>query len=698
MDAEIFVPELVVEQDLCPHQDYVYLSIPTLEESKKIVEFRSKILQLFEELKQDLTLALALEQHPSYAQPLEQLEWIYTNLKCYSATLIFLNGIGKQISPDHLQVIGDPNFKIPELNYEWMEEVLQFYLFLAPATFLGFEEHQEHLKNKLKRYSALEKRQISFRHSHRIQSFLGTSLSKLKSVEQIVSFEHQTLGKNLRLVVLTDFIRKEYLHPAGHLPLTKMGALPIFEQLRRSQEKTIKLGVLTGSVVILPQAAFPALERFALAAGILTIAATPLAYDASYLQIQFTEQLKHALVHLVTQVFQAGEIEVLIGTKSLLGEGWDAPCINTLVLATSVGSFVSSNQMRGRAIRVQAGNTAKTGNIWHLACLDATDAQGGNDMEMLRRRFKSFVGVSLKEEITLENGLGRLNLPTGSLTADQINSSNDQMLAFAAQRHQLQERWQQALAKGLSLVEEIKIPFPETRRSYQASKSLFYNRTIAYLLAELISMILAFGNGALQGLGRSARHIRTTTDLFFYLAFIGVIGMLFFGRQLYTTARLYVKYRDISEDFRQIGEALLQSLAKAGVLQTEVAKLNVVSSVDAHGNIYCHLNGGTTFERSYFIKALREMIGPVGNPRYVIIRKNSFMKFLLQKDYHSVPEVIGKNKTLAEFLENQWRNLVGHCELVFTRNLEGRKLLLKARLHSLASEFEDKTEQVNKWR
>lgn len=697
VDAEIFVPELVVEQDLCPHQDYVYFSTPTPEESKKILEFRTLIAQLFGELKQDQTLAQALEQHPIYRRPLEQLDWIYANLKYYSSILIFLQAAGKTISPAHVEVIGDPAFVIPELTYEWLEDVLHFYLFKDPANFMAFEEHQEHLKNKLRRFGTLEKKQINFRHSRKTHTSLGSSLSKLNSVEEIVSFEHQALGPDLRLVVLTDYIRKEFLHPEGHLqPLNKTGALPIFEKLRRSQDNKAKLGVLTGSVVILPQTALPALERLAAAEGITGITSTP--FDPTYVLIHLSEQLKHALVHLVTQVFQEGQVEVLIGTKALLGEGWDAPCINTLVLATFVGSFVSSNQMRGRAIRTQAGNPHKTGNIWHLACLDATDAQGGHDITMLKRRFKSFVGVSLREEATLKNGIARLNLPTVFMDTDQIKASNAQMLTFAGQRAQLQARWQEALSKGTSLVEEMKIPFPDERRSYQASKSLYYNRTLAYLLAELVCTLAAFSNGVLQGLGRSARHIRNSSDLLFFLSIMGVVGMLFFGRQIYTTARLYVKFRDISKDFRQIGEALLQTLVKANVVQTEVSKLRVVSSVDTVGAVYCHLEGGTTFERSYFIKALKEMIGPVDNPRYVLVRKSSFLKFFLQKDYHSVPEVIGKNKALAEFMEHQWQTLVGRCTLIFTRHPEGRKLLLKARLHSLASAFEDKTEQVNKWR
>ncbi|MFC6997007.1 DEAD/DEAH box helicase family protein [Rufibacter roseus] len=698
VDAEIFVPELVAEGDLCPHQDFVFFSAPTIEEKKKILDFRSKVQKLFEELQQDETLIEALTQHPIMQQPLEQLEWIYTNLKTYSATLIFLHAVGREISPTHLEVIGDAEYAVPGLNYEWMEEVLCFYLFKDPAAFLQYEEHQEHLQNKLKRYSALENRQLSLRHSRKVHTSLGSSLSKLQSIEKIVAHEHALLQENLRLVILTDYIRKELLHPQGHVqPLNKMGAMPVFEQLRRHSPSPYKMGVLTGSVVILPTAALPQLQKLSLAEGVETLTSSPLLYDPSFTVIQQTAQVKHVLVHLITQLFQAGEIEILIGTKSLLGEGWDAPCINSLILASFVGSFVSSNQMRGRAIRAQAGNAAKTGNIWHLVCLDPTDTRGGGDIDLLKRRFKGFVGISFHEEITLENGTARLNLPDQFTGPDHLKAINAHMLSCAQQRHTLLERWNQALEKGATLVEEIKIPF-QKERNYKADKRLYFDKTIKYAVGELFFGLVMLSEWLLGYFARAVRSIRSLQDLYYlFFAFLG-LGMVFCGRQIYLTLRVYLKYRDIAKDFQPIGEALLVSLSKAGLLQTPLSQLQVLSYVDEYGAVYCHLQGGTTFERSYFIKALSEMVGPIDNPRYVMLRQNKFLKILLQKDYHSVPEAIGRNKALAEFLAQEWRQKVGDCELIFTRNLEGRKLLLKARMHSLASEFEDKTEQLNQWR
>jgi hypothetical protein len=75
---------------------------------------------------------------------------------------------------------------------------------------------------------------------------------------------------------------------------------------------------------------------------------SPLAHDSSFSSVELCGEYLRGSVRLITSVFAQGGITVLIGTKSLLGEGWDAPCINTLVLASFVGSFMLSNQMRGR--------------------------------------------------------------------------------------------------------------------------------------------------------------------------------------------------------------------------------------------------------------------------------------------------------------------------------------------------------------
>lgn len=700
VDAEISVPELVEEGDLCPHQDYVFFSIPTREEQDGIVSFRNGIERLFKELKQDTVLVKAIESHAIWQNPLRNLDWIYNNLPMYSACLIFLKGVGKQIPENNLQVIGDSDLQIPVLDYGWMETLLDFYLFKDHERFASYEEHRQMLENKLKRYGAVERKQINLSWNKRITGLLTSSISKLNGIKRIVDFEYDKLQKDLRLVVLSDFIRKEFL-VSGHennLEINKIGVMPIFEKLRRENHSGKKIGVLTGSMVIIPQSAYNAFQEEAARQGISQFTASHLPYDPAYLLVHSAGQLKHDIVHIVTQIFQMGQIQVLIGTKSLLGEGWDAPAINTLILASFVGSFVLSNQMRGRAIRSQQGYAAKTGNIWHMVCLDSTSADGGDDLLLLKRRFRSFVGVSFRDEPSIENGAGRLNLPENLWQQGQIEMINTDMFALAADRQSLLQRWQIALKSGSSLVEEIKIPF-SSPRTYKSVKTLYLHKTISNLLASLGFAMVTYLEVFFDAIARGGRHIRNFEDLVVFLVVLTAGGAVVFGRLALKTLRLYVRYRDISKDIQQIGEALLRSLLKEGSIHSPVADLKVEASMDAMGSVYCHLEGGTTYEKSVFIQALEEIVSPIVNPRYVIIRKSSLLKLVRQKDYHAVPEILGRNKNLAEYFNNQWRSLVGNCELVYTRTLQGRQLLLKSRVKALSAQFEPRQiEHVNKWR
>lgn len=699
VDTEISVPELVIEGDLCPHQDYIYFTFPTEKENQTIIDYRQKIDKLFQEIKNDATIIKAIETHPIWRNPMEELDWIYKNLACYSACLIFLNANGKEIPETHLEIIGDTKLQIPALSHEWIEILLDFYLYEGKEYFQEFEEHQTVLENRLRRHGVIERRQVKFSQNKRVTGILTSSISKLNGISEIADFEYKQLGKDLRLVILTDFIRKEFFINAedNTLELNKIGVIPIFEKLRRENKENKKIGVLTGSLIIIPSSAYQAFENIAAKNGVTEFNSDRVSFDSNYVLINQSGQIKHEIVHIVTQLFQCGEIEILIGTKSLLGEGWDAPAINSLILASFVGSFVLSNQMRGRAIRTENGNQNKTGNIWHLVCIDSTLPAGGDDFNLLKRRFRSFAGVSFRKEPGIENGIGRMNLTENIHDKEEAEKKNIEMFALAGDRESLKQRWEVALATGVHLAEEIKIPFQE-EKDYRTVKSLYLNKTIAYLFATLFSGLLGFGLGSLQSLGRAARSIKTTKDLYIFAAIFGIIGIAFFGRLTYKALKLFLKYRDISKDIQKIGDALLNSLIKAGAIDTAGTKLKVEASVNNQGAVFCHLEGGTTFEKSSFINALHEIIAPVDNPRYVIIRKNKLMFLIRQKDYHSVPELIGQNKNLAEYFKSQWEQLVGACDLVFTRTIEGRKLLLKSRVKSLAAQFEDNVEHINKWR
>jgi hypothetical protein len=139
-----------------------------------------------------------------------------------------------------------------------------------------------------------------------------------------------------------------------------------------------------------------------------------------------------------------------------LGEGWDAPSVNSLILASFVGSYMLSNQMRGRAIRTQDGNPAKTANIWHLVCQEEAAKQPNEDMETLSRRFKSFVGVSFTSN-RIESGPGRLGLGEPPYTKPRMDHINAVMTQRACDRAKLIADWERALdaSRDGDMVEQV---------------------------------------------------------------------------------------------------------------------------------------------------------------------------------------------------------------------------------------------------
>ncbi len=180
----------------------------------------------------------------------------------------------------------------------------------------------------------------------KLEKMLINSRGKLDSILQIAACEHASLGENLRMLILTDYIRQEYRNAIGNpdRELLSTGVLSIFELLRRKGAGW-RLGVLCGTWIILPDTAvdafceeagsecsgyFPAFRRLRGADG----------EEVGYSELALKEK-KDICIRAMTRVFERGYIQILTGTRSLLGEGWDSPCINSLVLASYVGSYVA---------------------------------------------------------------------------------------------------------------------------------------------------------------------------------------------------------------------------------------------------------------------------------------------------------------------------------------------------------------------
>lgn len=176
------------------------------------------------------------------------------NIGFYSAVLIFLNSHKIKISKDHLAIIGNEGKNLPNFDKEWAEVILNYILFEDQKYFVEFLDFKQSLLKKLTRNGLVDNNKINFKRNENVDSKLINSISKLNSIKEIVDFEYEDLKSNLRLVILTDYIRKEYFTTSleNDIELKRIGVLSIFEKLRRENLGNKKIAVLTGSIVILP--------------------------------------------------------------------------------------------------------------------------------------------------------------------------------------------------------------------------------------------------------------------------------------------------------------------------------------------------------------------------------------------------------------------------------------------------------------
>ena len=670
IDQEITVPELVKEDTLCPHQDFVYICFPTKEEDKRLEEFEDTKWQYVSQLVLDPDFQELIRSSKVLKGKISA-DILLEDPKYLSSLLIYLQA-QKQEIPKHLRdLLGAEG--LPALNYYWLEVLLQGLLYQTPDWYEDPQETKKKIEAELKSRGLIEKRQVFLVKSKANDQILNQSLGKLAGIASIFETEYASLGQDLRQLVLADYIRKDFASYLGddQAPITQLGVLPYFETIRRSAQKqglSVHIAVLSGSVVIIPASVKEELEALIPNTN-LSFSAIGKLDQGAYLQVGFK-----GMVAAVTELFQRGSIQVLVGTKSLLGEGWDAPCVNSLILGSFVGSFMLSNQMRGRAIRIWPGHPGKTSNIWHLVAIkpytknlflrekeNEEEVEKDNpyqDLLSLIRRMEHFLGLSYKED-TIETGLDRLDFPKPPFKKNKIQAYNQKIKELSKDRTSLRKKWQEALvvADKLEIVNEVatdrkQIPLLTL---VDAEKWVRYS----FLLIAVNLLLYLFKTNGIR------------------LAWLTTISLV-----LLTIALVrYFFYKSPYKRLRQIGEAIRKVMVTAGHLSDDQSRVQVEEDKDSYC-IFAYLKGGSMRDKELFSQTLGEFFAPVDNQRYLLVAQKAPVG---QSKYFVVPSLFEKRKEDAQLFLNAVAPHIGNYQLVYTRNEAGRKILLEARLKSLAN-------------
>ena len=380
VDAEIGAPELVRNGDLAPHQDHVHFSQAQASLVETLLHRRDAVFALRDALLADPDLPAIILTHPFLAQTQACEEAILDTPEHLAAMLFFLAARQVELPHEALDLLGVNDEEVPEFNHFWLEVLLNCLLHGGLENWQIDDERARRWNRSLSQAGCISNGRASFGESRELARQIAGSPGKLASVADIARAESGWLGEGLRMAVLTDHVREAELPRSPDAPFapTRLGVVPIFETLRRANIGQ-PIGVLTGTLLILPEAAQGPALAAALAAGIAAedLSFAPLPGAPGHVRLTLSASADGGRVALVTRLVGDGHVRVLVGTQALLGEGWDAPSLNTLVLASNTASFMLSNQMRGRAIRIDPAAPGKVANIWHLATLDPAALDAG---------------------------------------------------------------------------------------------------------------------------------------------------------------------------------------------------------------------------------------------------------------------------------------------------------------------------------
>ena len=273
--------------------------------------------------------------------------------------------------------------------------------------------------------------------------------SKTKAISTILSSEMQALGGDIRAVIITDFEKTSATTLVeGVMDDEAGGAVAAFRQAVQCDNVDLLNPILmTGSTVLVDDD---------LAAEFLAAANDWI--NERNLAITLVDEIRgnyHEIVGkgkdwipryyslMITEFFQLGITKCLIGTRGLLGEGWDASRINVLIDLTTVTTSMSINQLRGRSIRLDKQWPDKVANNWDVICLAEEFTNGFSDYERFKKKHKQLYGVC--DDGAIEKGVGHVHAAFTEAEPEGVSEGmslfNEDMLRRSRNRSHVRGLW-----------------------------------------------------------------------------------------------------------------------------------------------------------------------------------------------------------------------------------------------------------------
>ena len=474
---------------------------------------------------------------------------------------------------------------------------------------------------------------------------MAYSRSKAEALAPILAAEHRLLGDRLRAVVVADYEKSSAVAASVGQLLDEEagGAIAAFKTLiRKDATDCLNPVLVTGSSVLVDDD---------LKLAFLDAAKKWLADEGYEVELAMTEEAgfhvvvgrggdwcPRVYVELITELFQRGITRCLVGTRGLLGEGWDATKINVLIDLTTVTTSMTVNQLRGRSIRLDADDPRKLANNWDVVCIAPEFSKGLDDYYRFRAKHETLYGVT--DDGAIEKGVGHVHPAFTRLKPEGLEGNvaaiNEEMLVRAARREEVRALWKigepyQGVPIRALEYKPRSAPSGREFPPFQGSRSPWSSKSLALAIGEAVL-------GALSeaGLVQRGPQVQAADRAGGYV-------------------RLFLENAS-EEDSQLFTQSLHEALGPLHSPRYVIPRL-----IDR-------------LDETWLSSLLPQIVGQFFRRR---TRKRAML--------HVVPSALAKNRDLVAIYEKHWNRFVSPGEAIFTLRGSADELLEQARRKSQLS-------------
>lgn len=572
-----------------------------------------------------------------------------------------------------------------------------------------------------------------------VDRVLSRSESKMAAVVDIAGAEADALGERMRLLVLCDHERA-----SATVPLTLDGVISAQAGSAHAAVRALMAAPASTDALLVTGASVAGsretLERLlvhigraqpSLAAGLeptqeaLPGGAGPAVGDELWFLTSRGDGPawnSRVWVPLVTRFFEAGGTRILVGTRGLLGEGWDARRITGVVDLTTVTTTTAVVQTRGRALRVDPTHPQKVAVNWTVVTVAADHPRGDNDWQRLVRKHQGFFGAA--DDGAIVDGVAHIDpafSPYAPPPPAAIPEINRRALLRAADRDGIRSRWQVGVPFDDEVTRTVRIvparvpvvaPAPGVLGVLGVAGAVDPARTPAVLVRpgslEVVNLpptraerVAPRGSVALVVVGALVAGLSLAAGGpgAVWLAGLVVALACWVGAYAWSTAgraargRRIVAAAGVPPSLARVAAALADALHATRKASRGAEALEI--EADADGAYRIRLGGVPEAESAVFADALDEVVSPIASPRYVLPRwvlsqRHRAWRELaalgrardVQPDgqvWHAVPTALGARRADADAFAAAWDRWVGGGRPVRTTSPEGAGVLAAQR-------------------